>query len=170
MDSEKLAAIRSANASSASGTRSTLDSGLSTPPSSVLIRDIRGKKSSAATAPQSGAPATSYSPPVTAPTGASAPATSYPPPVTASETPPPPVTSSSLPMSSPATSYSPPVTAPTGASATRYGIAQRCFLARGWHGVSSGIDGLRAQRAGLQNYRTTGLQTTGRLDAEYHGG
>ena len=39
MDSEKLAAIRSANASSASGARSTLDSGLSTPPSSVLIRD-----------------------------------------------------------------------------------------------------------------------------------
>ena len=45
MDSEKLASIRSANASSASGERSSLDSGLSTPPSSVLIRDIRGKNS-----------------------------------------------------------------------------------------------------------------------------
>ena len=45
MDSEKLAAIRSANDSRASGERSSLDSGLSTPPSSVLIRDIRGKNS-----------------------------------------------------------------------------------------------------------------------------
>ena len=34
--------------SRASGDRSTLDSGLSTPPASVLIRDIRGKKSSSA--------------------------------------------------------------------------------------------------------------------------
>ena len=41
MDSQKLASIRSANDS-----RSTLASGLSTPPSSVLIRDISGKKSS----------------------------------------------------------------------------------------------------------------------------
>ena len=48
MDSEKLASIRSANDSRASGERSTLDSGLSTPPASVLIRDIRGKKSSSA--------------------------------------------------------------------------------------------------------------------------
>ena len=39
MDSEKLASIRSANDSRASGERSSLDSGLSTPPSSVLIRD-----------------------------------------------------------------------------------------------------------------------------------
>ena len=46
MDSEKLASIRSANDSRASGDRSTLDSGLSTPPASVIIRDIRGKKSS----------------------------------------------------------------------------------------------------------------------------
>jgi hypothetical protein len=45
MDSEKLASIRSANDSRASGERSSLDSGLSTPPSSVLIRDIRGKNS-----------------------------------------------------------------------------------------------------------------------------
>ncbi len=48
MDSEKLASIRSANDSRSSGDRSTLDSGLSTPPASVLIRDIRGKKSSEA--------------------------------------------------------------------------------------------------------------------------
>ena len=48
MDSEKLAAIRSANAASGSGDRSSLDSSLSTPPSSVLISDIRGKKSSPA--------------------------------------------------------------------------------------------------------------------------
>ena len=41
MDSEKLASIRSANDS-----RSSLDSGLSTPPSSVSISDISGKKSS----------------------------------------------------------------------------------------------------------------------------
>jgi ABC-type polysaccharide/polyol phosphate transport system ATPase subunit len=34
--------------SRASGDRSTLDSGLSTPPASVLIRDIRGKNSSSA--------------------------------------------------------------------------------------------------------------------------
>jgi len=27
--------------------------------------------------------------------------------------------------------------------ATRYGIAQRCFVAGGWHGVPSGIDGSR---------------------------
>jgi ABC-type glutathione transport system ATPase component len=60
MDSEKLASIRSANDSRASGDRSTLDSGLSTPPASVIIRDIRGKKSSSA-------PATSYSPLATAP-------------------------------------------------------------------------------------------------------
>ena len=55
MDSEKLASIRSVNNSRASGDRSTLDSGLSTPPASVLIRDIRGKKSSSV-------PDTSYSP------------------------------------------------------------------------------------------------------------
>ena len=48
MDSEKLASIRSANDSRASGDRSTLDSGLSTPPASVLILDIRGKNSSSA--------------------------------------------------------------------------------------------------------------------------
>ena len=48
MDSEKLASIRSANDPHASGDRSTLDSGLSTPPASVLIRDIRGKNSSEA--------------------------------------------------------------------------------------------------------------------------
>jgi len=58
MDSEKLASIRSANDSRASGDRSTLDSGLSTPPASVLIRDIRGRNSSSA-------PATSYAPLVT---------------------------------------------------------------------------------------------------------
>ena len=46
MDSEKLAAIRSANAASGSGVRSSLDSGLSTPLSSVSISDISGKKSS----------------------------------------------------------------------------------------------------------------------------
>jgi lipopolysaccharide transport system ATP-binding protein len=40
--------------------RSTLASRLSTPPASVIIRDIRGKKSSSA-------PATSYPPPATAP-------------------------------------------------------------------------------------------------------
>ena len=51
MDSEKLASIRSANDSRASGEQTGSDS------ESVIIRDIRGKKSSA--------PATSYSPLVT---------------------------------------------------------------------------------------------------------
>jgi lipopolysaccharide transport system ATP-binding protein len=52
MDSEKLASIRSSNDSRASGEQTGSDS------ESVLIRDIRGKKSSSS-------PATSYSPLVT---------------------------------------------------------------------------------------------------------
>ena len=47
-DSGNTSLIRSANDSRASGDRSTLDSGLSTPPASVIIGDIRGKKSSSA--------------------------------------------------------------------------------------------------------------------------
>jgi hypothetical protein len=94
--------------------------------SSVLIRDIRGKKSSAATAPQGGAPATSYPPPVTAPTGASAPATSYSPLVTALRN-----------------------------------VASLLEVGTGFHPELTGC-ARSAQRAELQ--------TTGRLDAEYHGG
>jgi hypothetical protein len=48
MDSEKLAAIRSANASSASGARSTLDARRSTPQSSAKISEICGQPSSSA--------------------------------------------------------------------------------------------------------------------------
>ena len=50
MDSEKLASIRFANDSRASGEQTGSDS------ESVIIRDIRGKKSSAATAPKAQAP------------------------------------------------------------------------------------------------------------------
>ena len=51
-DRTKPVSSGSKNRKLTTGDRSTLDSGLSTPPASVLIRDIRGKKSSSATAPK----------------------------------------------------------------------------------------------------------------------
>jgi hypothetical protein len=43
--------------------------------------------------------------------------------------------------------------------ATRYGIAQRCFVAGGRHGVSSGIDRPRAQRAELTTAAASALDS-----------
>ena len=79
------------------------------------------------------------------------------------------------PAGAPATSYSPqhrrcmpPVTRYSAGRrfctrhqllATRYGIAQRCFVAGGRHGVSSGIDRPRAQRAELTTAAASALDS-----------
>jgi hypothetical protein len=100
-------------------------------------------------------PATRHQLPVTAPAGA--PATSYPPQHRRCM---PPVTRYSVGDAS-ATRYSADrrFCIRYQLLATRYGIAQRCFVAGGRHGVSSGIDRPRAQRAELTTAAASALDS-----------